>query len=217
MKNIQISRPFIKFIREKFNNNITISQYIIERLVYGNIHTGYAHKNQIIGADVKDNHIFKVATEHEKFDLIFSSNEAMTGINALTYAETFKRPGIIFTVTDTGFKKISVPMYCAFIDGRPLLLISLYEASWSNRITPIHRFIKDVCVTSESLQVPLLLEYALVLSNYTKPGPVHLNILNDVLLDNVNLDAIYKAICPIQDKQIWPVTNAINSYYVIGV
>ena len=44
MKNIQISRPFIKFIREKFNNNITISQYIIERLVYGNIHTGYAHK-----------------------------------------------------------------------------------------------------------------------------------------------------------------------------
>lgn len=192
---VQINRPFIKLLREKFSNRITIAEYIIARLVHEDVRTAHTHTcnaatiENMANKIAIDNRLFQAAEQHPTFELRFSKAEQVGGI-ALTYAKIFKRPGVIFSASNAGFRDISVPMYQGFINGHPLMLISLYENDWTPKITPIHRFIKDAHTVKTSTRFPHALEYMITLSIQPKPGPIHLEILNDILADPVDLEDI---------------------------
>jgi hypothetical protein len=187
---IQINRQFIKLIREKFNNKINVAQYIIERLIFEDIRIAYSHK--IINLDnnlYTDNYLFKIAKRHKTFELIYNKSALVMGQKALTYAKIFRNSGVIFGPY-ARFDKLSVPLYHGFSYGYPIVLITLYDRIEPVKIMPIDYFIKDAHSVNESVRFPHLLEYMIVLSKLPRPGPVHLNILNDVLTDPVNLDDI---------------------------
>ena len=114
----------------------------------------------------------------------------MIGIHALTYAKRFHRPGVIFSASNTDFKNIATPIYNGFSIGHPLILVSLFESNWSINNTSIKKYIKDSHTIRESKRFPHVLEYMILLSKLPKPGPVQLNILNDLLMDPVKLDDV---------------------------
>ena len=113
-----VCEKFIKSIGKKYNYNITVSEYIIERLVHKNIKTAFGYNG---GAALP---LFDAISKNKDFNMIFNRHEQSSGHCAESYSKITKNMGVVITTSGPGFTNVVTPLQDAYSDGIPLLCIS---------------------------------------------------------------------------------------------
>ena len=191
-----ICNTFINKLRTKYINHITISNYIIERLLYKNINKAFGYNG---GAALP---LFDAISKSNKFEMIFNRHEQSSGHCAEAYSKITNNIGTVITTSGPGFTNVITPLQDAYSDSIPLLCISCQVSS---KVLGTHAFqesntigISKACV-KWNYQIkgkwglenfPMLLEHALNVCEQPRKGPVHLDICKDLLIGTIRLDTI---------------------------
>ena len=179
---------FVGSIRKKYNNNITVGEYIIERLINKNITVGFGYRRDDY------NPIMKVINENDAFELVSNDWEEASGYCAISYAKYTGNIGLIIRSSNSEYANMCRPLNDARHNNIPLLLMSFYDQeSEFNRLTsprPTMNSVKEHYTTTRSEKFPNLMEYMMMVTEHPQKGPVHLNICNNIINDKVNLDTI---------------------------
>ena len=180
-----ISKNFIGYISKKYNNHITIGEYIIERLIHKKINIGFSYKGNCYTP------FFGIANKYSDFDTIFHSYEASSGYSALSYAKYTNNLGLILSTSTYGFNNISKSLENAHYNKIPLLLMSFYDQDSESKLCinmrPERKFMKESHTIKKPDAFPNLLEYVMMITELPQNGPVHLNIHNNILNNKVDL------------------------------
>lgn len=184
----KICNNFVNKLYEKYNNNITVSNYIFERLIEKNVNIAYCSTKDY------DTTFKNFTNNYSKFDIIYNRNEFVSSQCALSYAKHTDNLGVIFNKSKYGYRKIFKTLDNAFDDGIPLMLISLYDKDIDNifkcNLEYSQRFIKVNYNVETNKKFPNIMEYLINISELPKKGPVHLNICNKILNKQINLKDI---------------------------
>ena len=177
---ININYNMICSIKSKFTDKIAVGDYIIERIVREKIYCGFGYKSENI------NKLNKYADNHKKFNIVENYIEQSSGYSAFTYSIINKKPGIIVTNSEDGFKNLLEPVYKNYVSNNPLLLISLYKDN-NNKESLIEKYMIESYNMNTTHRFPHIFDYLLLKS---MDGPVHLKINNNILSENIDLNLI---------------------------
>ena len=189
----EVCNNFINRIKNKYNNNITVSQYIIERLIEKKINKAFGYNG---GAALP---FFDSIYKFKDFEVIISRHEQASGHAAQAYSKVTNNLGVLLTTSGPGFTNVITPLQDAFSDGHSLLCISGQvsssvlgtDAFQECDATGISKScVKDSIKIVHEINFPNLLEYAINLAEYPRKGPVHLDICKDIFNRTVELDNI---------------------------
>ena len=183
-----ISVRFVQSIGKKYNNKITIGEYIVERFNYKNINVAFRYKHDDYTP------FLKVASRNDKFNIIFNNHVESVGYCALSYAQLTNNIGIILKSPHVDFANISKSVKDAYYNNIPLLLLSFYypefELKFEKSVHFERKFIKESYTVTKPDKFPNILEYMMMIAEIPQKGSVHLNIDNNILDNMVNLDDI---------------------------
>ena len=188
-----INYGFILKIQEKYNNKITVSEYITERLIEKKITKAFGYNG---GAALP---FFDSISLNSKFNVIFNRHEQNSGHSAQSYGKITNNIGVVITTSGPGFTNVITPLQDSYSDGIPLLCISSQVNSYSlgtdafqecDATSITKSCVKDNFLVKNTEYFPNILEYMLNLSESPRSGPVHLDICKDVFTQNVNLKNI---------------------------
>lgn len=189
--NKNINKSFLKNLSDKYNNNITVSQYIIERLLKKKVNKAFGYNG---GAVLP---FFDEIYKFDNFEVIINRHEQSCGHAAQAYSKITHNLGVLITTSGPGFTNVITPLQDAYSDGIPLLCIS---GQVSSKVLGTDAFqecdatsISKACV-KDNYQVKTsdnfinIFEY--FIDNAEKPryGPVHIDICKDVFTQSINLD-----------------------------
>jgi len=184
----QICNRFVNKLRLKYNNKITVGEYMVERFINQKITIGYSSKQNY------DTPFFTMVNKYKNFDIVFNSFDATAGQCAVSYAKHTENTGLIFSTYERGFSNICRTLDNAVSSETPLMLILFYdqqiEYDVSSYLLPERRFIKTHHTIQTHEKFPNMMEYMLTMAELPKKGPVQLNICNKILKKQVNLDDI---------------------------
>ena len=184
----QICNRFVNKIRLKYNNKITVGEYMVERFINQKINIGYSSKQNY------DTPFFTMVNKYKNFYIVFNSFDATSGQCAVSYAKHTENTGLIFSTYERGFSNICRTLDNAVSSATPLMLILFYdqqiEYDISSYLLPERRFIKTHHTIQTPEKFPNMMEYMLTMAELPKKGPVQLNICNKILKKQVNLDDI---------------------------
>jgi acetolactate synthase I/II/III large subunit len=184
----QICRKFSGSISIKYDKNVTVAEYIIERFLDKKIDIGFSYKSGSYSP------FFNTANKFNKFNVVFNDHEESSGYCAISYAKHTNNIGLILSTSTHGFTNICKPLNAADYHQIPLLLMSFYDKESELKLTksmrPEIRYMKESHTINDSEKLPNLLEYIMMMAELPKKGPVHLNICNDILTKKVNLNEI---------------------------
>ena len=178
---INMNYNMIRSIKTKFTNKITVGDYIIERIVREKIYCGFGHKS-----DNNINKLNEYAENHQKFSLILNYIEKYSGYSAFTYSLLNKKPGVLVSNSEDGFKNLLEPVYKNYVSNNPLLFISLYKDN-NNKESLIEKFMIESYNMNTTHRFPHIFDY-LLLKSYSKP--THLKINEELLSEKIDLDLI---------------------------
>jgi len=184
----QICNRFVNKLRLKYNNNITVGEYMVERFINQQINIGYSSIQNY------DTPFFTMVNKYKKFDIVFNSFDATAGQCAVSYAKHTENTGLIFSTYERGFSNICRTLDNAVSSATPLMLILFYdqqiEYDVSSYLLPERRYLKTHHTIQTHEKFPNMMEYMLTMAELPKKGPVQLNICNKILKKQVNLDDI---------------------------
>jgi acetolactate synthase I/II/III large subunit len=190
---INIANKFLSHIKNKYKNNVSVSNYIIERLIDKNINTAFGYNG---GAALP---LFDAISKNKNFNMIFNRHEQSSGHCAESYSKMTNNIGVVITTSGPGFTNVITPLQDAYSDGIPLLCISCQVSSnvlntdafqESNTIGISKSCVKNNYQIKNANDLPIILEYMIDLSEAPRKGPVHLDICKDILIQPINLKNI---------------------------
>lgn len=198
----KISGRFARYIGKKYNNKITVGEYIVERFIDKKINVGFSYKQN------NYTHFFQIANKYPNFDIVFNSHEPSTGYCALSYAKHTNNLGLILSTSTYGFTNICKALNDAQNNNIPLLLMSFYDQESESKLTksmrPERKYFKEYHTANTADKLPEILEYSMMIAEIYKKGSVHLNICNSILKRPVYLDEI------VVDEKIIPDKKDLN-------
>ena len=189
MYNKSIFSGFIKFISKKYTR-ITVSEYIIERLIYKKVNTAFGYNG---GAALP---LFDTISKNPNFNMIFNRHEQSSGHCAESYSKITNNLGVLITTSGPGFTNVITPLQDAYSDGIPLLCISCQVSSQvlgtdafqeCNTTSISKGCVKKNYQIESTKYFPNIFEYMINIAESSRKGPVHIDICKDVLIKNVNL------------------------------
>lgn len=186
----KVCSSFVKRISQKYNNNITAGEYIVERFIEKKIRIGYSSE--------KNYHtpFFKIANKFNNFHIVFNSYDQTNGFCALSYAKHSKNIGLIFTSSTYEFNNIHTALTVSKYNNIPILLMSFYDTELDSEsklvkfVKPEIEYFKDNVNITKAENIPTMLEYMMMLSELSPKGPVYLNICNNILKEKIDLDIL---------------------------
>lgn len=185
----KICNNFVRHIGKKYNNKITVGEYIIERFIDKQINIGFGYK--------QDNYtpFFSIANNFSNFDVVFNHHQESTGYCALSYAKYTNNIGLIVSTSTCGFTNICKALRDAYYNNNPLLFMSFYDKESKSKLTESikleRQYLKESYNITKSRECANALEYMIMLSELPQQGPVHLNICNSILKKKVVLDELH--------------------------
>ena len=193
-KLFSVNKKFINDISKKYNNNINVAQYIVERLKYQGINSAFGYNG---GAALP---FFNIISKYDDFNLYFNRHEQYSGHAAQSYGKVTGNLGVVITTSGPGFTNVITPLQDAYSDGHSLLCISSQVNSFAlgtdafqecNATSITKSCVKDNYLVKEEGNFPNILEYMINLSMLQRKGPVHLDICKDVFTKKINMNKIY--------------------------
>tara|TARA_B100001093_G_C26842969_1_gene1021483 strand:+ start:397 stop:2208 length:1812 start_codon:yes stop_codon:yes gene_type:complete len=187
----KINKSFLCNLSEKYNNNITVSQYIVERLLEKKINKAFGYNG---GAALP---FFDEIYKFNDFDVIINRHEQSSGHCAQAYSKMTNNLGVLITTSGPGFTNVITPLQDAYSDGIPLLCISGQVSSnvlGSDAFQECHAIgisrscVKDNHQVQSSDNFINIFEYFLNLAEEPRYGPVHVDICKDIFNQTINID-----------------------------
>ena len=123
---------FVRAVKTKYNNNITVGEYIIERFIDKNIKVGFGSRN------TKYSPFYSVAKNpkiKDDFHIIFHNYEEVSGYSAISHAKSTHELGVIISTSTYGFNNIYNPLRQAYFRHRPIFLMSFYDQENEPKLT----------------------------------------------------------------------------------
>ena len=185
-----ISRRFVESLGTKYKN-ITVGEYIIERLVHKRVNLGFSYRQNY------NIPFFNVADKFSNFNVVFNQQPDSIGPCALSYAKHTNNIGLILSTAPQGFPKIHKSLIEAQYTGIPLMLMNFYDLEFELKFSDNLQenndnwFLKEYLTIKEADKLPNLLEYVMMrAASFGRKGPVYLNINNEILNKPVDFDKI---------------------------
>ena len=165
----------MKFINN-LNTKITVNEYLVKRLTYDGIHTGfgsnkYCNYSPFYGF-IKDNLEFNVVFDND--------NEFLIPYYAGSYYKNTGKIGIMFTSSRYGYTNLIKGIEKANYDYIPLLLISFYNIPEELKI-PQKNIFKQRSWVNIPDNFPYVLENSLWVANMDKKGVTCISLSNKIL------------------------------------
>ena len=188
-----VNNNFISKLKTKYTK-VTVSDYIIERLLYKNINTAFGYNG---GAALP---FFDTISKNNEFNVIINRHEQNSGHAAEAHGKIKKNIGVVITTSGPGFTNVITPIQDAYSDGRPLLCISSQVNSYTldtdafqecDAISITKSCVKDNYLVKTSVNFPNILEYMINLCESPRSGPVHIDICKDVFTQELELTNIF--------------------------
>lgn len=184
----KICGSFVRHIGKKYNNKITVGEYIVERFIDKKINIGYSSKNNMYTP------FFNITNKYNNFNVIFNGYEETSGHCALIYAKHTNNIGLILTTSTCGFTNIYKALKKAYNNNIPLLLMSFYDKNFESKLPKLMKYekqyLKETYNVNKYEECSNALEYMMMVSELPKQGPVHLNICSSFLKRNIDLDKL---------------------------
>ena len=184
-----ICSRFVRSIGKKYNNKITVGEYIVERLISKDINVGFRYK------DDEYTPFLKVVNKNRNFNVVFNDHKESAGYCALSYAKYTNNMGLIISSSTYGFTDVIKSLQDAHYNRIPLMLMSFYypesESKLGQNFRHERRYIKENYTVNKADKFPNLLEYIMTIAELPQKGSVHLNICNNILDNIVNLEDIH--------------------------
>ena len=170
-----ISRQFLNLINRKYINGICLSDYLVERLNFSNINTGFITQYENTSTLIKP--IEDSANKNKNFNLIFNKYEMNALFSAINYTDYSNNIGVIINSTESDFEDFT-NLLCV---SKPLLSLCIFDnykdlKKTINATTSIHPCFIDKHTLHYSHNFPSILEYMLNLCETLPKAPVHINI-----------------------------------------
>lgn len=175
---VRINRKFIDSLQAKYNK-ISVGSYIIERMLYSGVNTGYLCNKY------KDySPFYKMVADNKDFKISVTPNENIATRNSIVYSNTNDTPGLVLSTSRYGHSATVAPLYGT--KNTKIMLLSFFNANDTIKSGYCGQniFFERHWVLSEH-RFPSLLEYALDTLSY---GHVHMEVDNKLLLSEVDLD-----------------------------
>lgn len=192
-KLFKVNKNFINIISKKYNKNINVGEYIVERLKYQGVNTAFGYNG---GAALP---FFDIISKDKEFKLYFNRHEQYSGHAAQAYGKITNNLGVVITTSGPGFTNVVTPLQDAYSDGYSLLCISCQVNSFvlgsdafqeCNATSITKSLVKENNLVTDEKKLPNLLEYMINLSCLSRKGPVHLDICKDVFTKKINVQQI---------------------------
>ena len=195
----KISSRFVRHIGKKYNNKITVGEYIIERFIDKKIFIGYSIKQYMYTS------LFTTVNKFKNFDVVFYNNDDLSGYSALSYAKHTNNIGLILSTSTYGFGNICKALNEAHIHKVPLLLMSFYDKENESKLTKSlkseRQYLKESYTVNNPEKCANVLEYMMMLSEMQQKGPVHLNICNNILKKEIKLNKLHLDDVPFDETE----------------
>ena len=201
----RVCKLFVEKLSKKYDNNINVSQYIVERLLKENINKAFGYNG---GAALP---FFDNIQKFKDFEVIISRHEQASGHAAQAYSKITNNLGVLLTTSGPGFTNVITPLQDAYSDGHSLLCISGQVNSKAlgtdafqecDAINISRSCVKDNMQITSPIYFANNLEYMINNAKYPRKGPVHLDICKDVFSMKVNLEEIlFKTVSYSEDEE----------------
>ena len=183
----KLPKSFIEFICKKYNNKITVNQYIIERLVHKNITNVFSDANLQDTSFTRDitkyNKLFGI--EFAKFNITLNKYPPNSLHQAIYYSKNSNNIGVMLNTCKTDFSKFILNLNnCT----QPLLSIrfcNINSIFKHHRLSPSYNFRENLILCNTS-NFGNLFEHILTSCEFPSKGPVHLDIKESILDDLIN-------------------------------
>jgi acetolactate synthase-1/2/3 large subunit len=96
-KLFRVNKNFINDISKKYNKNLNVAQYIVERLKYQGVNTAFGYNG---GAALP---FFDIISKDNEFNLYFNRHEQYSGHAAQAYGKVTNKFGVVITTSGPGF------------------------------------------------------------------------------------------------------------------
>ena len=192
-KLFRVNKNFINDISKKYNKNVNVAQYIVERLKYQGVNTAFGYNG---GAALP---FFDIISKDNEFNLYFNRHEQYSGHAAQAYGKVTNKFGVVITTSGPGFTNVITPLQDAYSDGHSLLCISCQVNSFvlgtdafqeCNATSITKSCVKENNLVTNEKNFPNILEYMINLCSSPRKGPVHLDICKDVFTKQINFEQI---------------------------
>ena len=182
---------FLNAISNKYKNNISVAQYMLERFKYNNIDKIFVSNNKNSTSLIKP--IKRAVSDINNLEIVFNNYEINTFYSALTYSDAFNKVGVCINTTKSNFDEFQ-DLLCV---SKPLLSICIY-----NKISDLRDVIKNTETINPCFidahtmhyphNFPQILEYLLNICLIPSTAPVHLNMSRKFCYKNIDLSNIQK-------------------------
>lgn len=185
--NNMIKKSFVNILYKKYTNNISVNQYILERINYSNIDKIFITDNtnsQCSFIAPFKNTLINI--NKSNIDIIYNYYGINSFYSALTYSEAFNKPGIVINSTNSNFEGFE-DLLCI---SKPIFSICIYNNLYDlQKLNKKMKAINPCFIQTHTIrnlhQFPEIFETLLNDCNMFS-APVHLNILNS--LSNKEID-----------------------------
>lgn len=190
-KLFRVNKNFINDISKKYNKNLNVAQYIVERLKYQGVNTAFGYNG---GAALP---FFDIISKDNEFNLYFNRHEQYSGHAAQAYGKVTNKFGVVITTSGPGFTNVITPLQDAYSDGHSLLCISSQVNSFvlgtdafqeCDATSITKSCVKENNLVTHEKNFPNILEYMINLCSSPRKGPVHLDICKDVFTKKINFE-----------------------------
>lgn len=187
-----ITLGFLQNLKHKYQNNITLNEYIVERIKLQNIDSIFVTQYKPKKPTNLISSFLDIAKKEDNLNIIFNEYELGALYAAQNYTEARNNIGVLINTTDSEFNSYSDMLCC----NNPLLSILLYDtrANLKSAIIDtqvIHPCFKDSFTLRRASCFPGILEYMLKLTITQPTAPVQLNISSELLTEKIDLTNIY--------------------------
>ena len=189
----KLTKSFIQSICKKYNNKITVNQYIIERLVYKKIFNVFSDAKlqdssftrDITNYNSNSNSNKKLGIESSDFNTTLNKYPPNSLHQAIYYSKNSNNIGVMLNTCKTDFSKFILNFNnCA----QPLLSIrfcNIDSIFHHERLSPSYNF-RENLILSNTSNFGNLFEHILTSCEFPSKGPAHLDIKETILDDLIN-------------------------------
>jgi thiamine pyrophosphate-dependent acetolactate synthase large subunit-like protein len=175
-------------LTSKYIKKMNVGQYIVSSLIDKDIKIAFGY-NKLR----QYSPIFNIINKDENFNIVFDEDEKISAKTALSYVMNNSKIGVIISTSRYGFCNISETLKFATKHRYPMLLLSFFDYGSELKINQFpggatKMFVKESTTIKTVNQFPRIFEEALSYSNTFPAGPIHLNLANHILHENIDFD-----------------------------
>ena len=183
----KLPKSFIQFICKKYDNKITVNQYIIERLIYRKIFNVFSHIKLIDSSFMNSVTYYNSnnKSDLDNLNIVLNKYPSHSLYQAISYSKTTNNIGIIFDNYETDFSQFIAPLN---MSKNALLSIRFCNFRHTLKDKPLSHFyhFRENLTLSNTYKFGDLFEYVITLCELSPKNPVHLDIKQTILDKLIN-------------------------------